>query len=144
MIELLLGQAGDSTLEQHFLQELSAHLATVTASVGDRMLFTARGDVVAELDRGWRWHGRDDSPYHPVVHAQPPHSLEPLALEHQQSPAVQERGGDLAPSDVLWVRLHRPATEPGNRRQSGRQRHIRNPALSIALTHEEARDPPIR
>ena len=38
MIELLLKQAGDPSLEQHFLRELSAHVAAVkaTAGAGDR------------------------------------------------------------------------------------------------------------
>ena len=34
MIALLLKQAGDSSLEQHFLQEISAHVAAVKASAG--------------------------------------------------------------------------------------------------------------
>lgn len=34
MIDLLLKQAGDSSLDQHFLRELSAHVAAVKASAG--------------------------------------------------------------------------------------------------------------
>ena len=36
MIELLLEQAGDPSLEQHFLRGFSAHVAAVKASAHDR------------------------------------------------------------------------------------------------------------
>ena len=63
---------------------------------------------------------------HPVVLADLPNALEPLAFEHRHRAIVKERTGDRPAVGVLGIALDRPSAEPRDLRQStferGRQR----------------------